>query len=235
MTQEQKAKAYDEALERARNLHKDATDMEEGIFAKQCEIIFPELRESEDEKIRGDIISLVNEFWERIGSINPEYSSRSSMIDWLEKQKFTQKDVDDAWLKGICDAKDELEKKKPAWSEEDEEMCQNILECLRNGWRKLPTDILKYESWLKSLRPQPKQEWSEEDERLLSKLQLYVDMECFDRECNGQDLLDWLRCIKQRNTWKPSKEQLEFLQLYADQNNYDGTVLTSLLNDLKKL
>lgn len=48
-------------------------------------------------------------------------------------------------------------------------------------------------------------------------------------------MLDWLRCIKQRNTWKPSEEQLKFLQYYADQNNYSGTVLTSLLNDLKKL
>ena len=40
------------------------------------------------------------------------------------------------------------------WSEEDESMLQNILDCLKNGWRKLPTDIIKYESWLKSLRPQ---------------------------------------------------------------------------------
>ena len=82
----------------------------------------------------------------------------SRMIDWLEKQKFTQKDVDDAWLKGMCDAKDELEKQKPAWSEEDEEICQNILECLKNGWRKLPTDILKYECWLESIEQRMKGE-----------------------------------------------------------------------------
>jgi len=33
-------------------------------------------------------------------------------LTWLEKQgqTFTQKDVDDAWLKGMCDAKHELEK-----------------------------------------------------------------------------------------------------------------------------
>lgn len=41
---------------------------------------------------------------------------------------------------------------KTEWSEEDEKMCQNILECLRNGWKKLPADILKYESWLESLK-----------------------------------------------------------------------------------
>lgn len=33
-------------------------------------------------------------------------------IAWLEKQgeTFTKKDVDDAYLKGVCDAKHELEK-----------------------------------------------------------------------------------------------------------------------------
>ena len=52
--------------------------------------------------------------------------------------------------------KKELKKieQKPAWSEEDENMLQNILECLRHGWKKTPTDILNYENWLKSLRPQ---------------------------------------------------------------------------------
>ena len=49
-------------------------------------------------------------------------------------------------------------------SEEDESMLQNILECLKNGWRKLPTDILKYESWLKSLRPHS--QWKPSDEML---------------------------------------------------------------------
>jgi len=55
---EEKAMAYDKALERARNLHKDAIDMGENIRAKQCEIIFPELKEmkTEDEKIRKEII-----------------------------------------------------------------------------------------------------------------------------------------------------------------------------------
>lgn len=42
-------KKYLEALERAKNLYKDAIDMGENIRAKQCEIIFPELKESENE------------------------------------------------------------------------------------------------------------------------------------------------------------------------------------------
>lgn len=50
MTPEEKAKAYDEAIEKAKNLHKDAIDLGENIRAKQCEIIFPELKESEEKQ-----------------------------------------------------------------------------------------------------------------------------------------------------------------------------------------
>ena len=102
-------KAYKEALERARNLHKDAIDMEESLLAKQCEIIFPELEESEDEKIRRELIAYF-----RNNSVTIKWSGLDvkKVIEWLEKQgqTFTKKDVDDAYLKGLCDAKHELEK-----------------------------------------------------------------------------------------------------------------------------
>ena len=35
--------------------------------------------------------------------------------------------------------------------------------------------------------------------------------------------------------WKPSDEQMATLYKYAEQNNYDGSILTSLYNDLNKL
>ena len=72
---------YDEALERARNLHKDAIDMEESLLAKQCEIIFPELKESEDERIKNEIINSIKEL-RIIGSSR----DREKAIAWLEKQ-----------------------------------------------------------------------------------------------------------------------------------------------------
>ena len=56
------------------------------------------------------------------------------------------------WLKSLKDRVQHQPQQE--WSEEDEKMLQNVLECLKHGWKKLPTDILKYESWLKSLRPQ---------------------------------------------------------------------------------
>ena len=41
--------------------------------------------------------------------------------------------------------------------------------------------------------------------------------------------------LSPQNRWKPSDEQMQTLYRYAEQNNYDGAVLTSLYNDIKKL
>ena len=71
MTQKQKAKAYDEALKVA-NKYKDTHIM----FPLIQDEIFPELRESEDEKIRKELI----EFVKSRGGFKQEY------IAWLEKQ-----------------------------------------------------------------------------------------------------------------------------------------------------
>ena len=38
-----------------------------------------------------------------------------------------------------------------------------------------------------------------------------------------------------QDNWRSSDEQMKFLWKYAEQNNYDGRILASLYNDLKKL
>lgn len=77
-------KAYQEALERAKNLYKDAIDMGENILAKQCEIIFPELNESEDEKIRKWLIDTIKSVPN--DSIEWDVINKSDVLAWLEKQ-----------------------------------------------------------------------------------------------------------------------------------------------------
>lgn len=80
LSTEEKARRYDEAIERARTEYK-----KHEAFKGFCEMlvnIFPELKMSEDEKIRKQIISFLKEF---------EYDHYrcldfSSWIDWLEKQ-----------------------------------------------------------------------------------------------------------------------------------------------------
>lgn len=86
------------------------------MTTKTCEIIFPELKESENERIRKAIYNAIKYLetelsWDFLGDVD--------ILDayaWLEKQgqTFTKKDVDDAYLEGITDTKNEMEKQYEA-------------------------------------------------------------------------------------------------------------------------
>ena len=70
-------KDYKNILEGVVNII-NTTEKSDIGFVNICNYIddnCPELKESEDEKIRKDIISLVDEFWAKIGSINPEFTT----------------------------------------------------------------------------------------------------------------------------------------------------------------
>jgi hypothetical protein len=73
---------YKEAFERARIIHKYSSDLAE---IKRMECVFPELRESEDERIR-KAISIYLDWLDGRKDCAPrgEYSIRD-MIAWLEK------------------------------------------------------------------------------------------------------------------------------------------------------
>ena len=99
LTIEEKAKAYDEALERAKAINNEKdVDIESGTTI--CEYIFPELKESEDEKIRKEIISILrNTYWT---------SSRNrfnELVAWLEKQdeQTSSQTNERAWLYLVSD------------------------------------------------------------------------------------------------------------------------------------
>ena len=112
---------YEEALKRAKYYH-DRDNIE------FLENIFPELKESEDERIRKAILELVKQSTHILNPMN-----QKSMIAWLEKkgeQKTTDKwDAEKKELKKIeqkpqriisAEAKEALYNN--AWSEEDEEL-----------------------------------------------------------------------------------------------------------------
>ena len=85
MTEEEKSKAYDEALSRAKECYVDGLSLHQP--AKDViEHIFPEIVESEDEKVRKALIELVK-CQERSGYTLLNNISTSSMLDWLDKQK----------------------------------------------------------------------------------------------------------------------------------------------------
>lgn len=107
MTQEEKARAYDEVLKQI----KECTPDENGFITIYPQEIFPELKEPEDEKVRKEIIDFLK-------LPHPQFVGKrdhEKWIAWLEKQDiFGKKDVDDAYLKGVRDTKNEIEKQYEA-------------------------------------------------------------------------------------------------------------------------
>jgi len=80
MTTEEKAKAYDDALEKVKGLFNSPRTC---FDIDQLTDIFPELHDSEDEKIRKFLIKLVNDGFTHF----PDNITRSGVLVYLEKQK----------------------------------------------------------------------------------------------------------------------------------------------------
>ena len=162
LTIEEKAKAYDEALEKLRSLHDNYDTVSTLIDIKEeLEQIFPELAESEDERVRNEIIAFVEQSIHRGGGTPIPQEQEDRWIAWLEKQgeSYTKRDVDNAYVEGMVYAKDELEKQKPSWSKEDKIMIANIRDDLfcyqtkvRDEDNQLAEDIEKEINWFKSLK-----------------------------------------------------------------------------------
>ena len=135
---------------------------------------------------------------------------------------------------------------KQEWSEEDEKCIKDIIDCLKylemedterqyNGDRVVnPKRYADMIAKLKSLRPQPKQEWSEEDKGLLVK--------CISALQNSGNwfLADKLSSLCPHPSWKPTEEQMRALDkaipLCLGVVGRNGVApLESLYEQLKKL
>ena len=146
---------------------------------------------------------------------------------------------------GDCKAKREAEQKS-AWNEEDDYNLQcciaKVQNDIDNGRIGRNRELL---TWLKSLKervlPQPKQEWSEEDEKYINDLIAYfaADMSLKHTE---EDIVNWLKSLRPQSQWRPSDEQIKVLEFFIPYvtkcsivlEKSKGTLL-SLLSDLKKL
>lgn len=172
-----------------------------------------------------------------------------------EDVKPATKEQRDTLIKAITDAgytfdfeNKELKKieQKPAWSEEDEQYF-NFLEKLLNNLQVKSTEneikkgtnshseyYFKVIQWLKSLKDsvQPKQQWSEEDERYLSYAIHAVEDMLGD---NGKNIVAWLKALSPQNRWKPSREQIKALEMAVEGNIPQPGIIQSILEQLKKL
>lgn len=198
----------------------------------KAETFFPELAESEDERVREDILAFVK----REGQHIDKYKWHK-WIAWLEKLKVFSEHGDGLYYFGnngftyVCN---------PIWDN------SSWLEKQGTSYTKRDVDDAYVEGMTfakNELEKQKSAEWSEEDEKMYNIVfeeyknrQYYSHPNLKSRDICGE-ILGWLKSLKQRCTWKPSKAQMKALDSVIDE--YDGypefDSLVSLKNDLKKL
>lgn len=174
---------YQEALERAKK----------GLPIDE---VFPELKESEDEKIRKNLIELLLDTPAQ--DIISHHLELSKVLAYLERLK----DIDclacDQHLKGYIASRKVTEEEKqkeqvPAeWSDEDEKMLEHIISDLRE-FRDCETDeelVSDYEdeiTWLKSRRPQP--HWKPSEEQIDALKRVFYNRPIGSDELNSLESL----------------------------------------------
>ncbi len=155
--------------------------------------------------------------------------------DWI-RETATWDDIQKACKLGAEWKEKHWNNSSTAWSEEDKEMFNEVINNLHNYIFKSDNtysyiDCDKHITWLKSLKdrvqPQPKQEWSEEDV-YNSKLILSTINQDQDLSLETKDkLTSWLKSLKTHITWKPSKGQLECLGYAIDKARRDYSPLAN--------
>ena len=280
MSIEEKAKAYDEAINKISDVVEAGT-IEQGL----AEWLFPELKESEGERIRKalikyftlsddnadfqccgvhykDIVAWLEAQGEQIPAnsaktckdeqkpvteINPsEFDSRLNAL-LKEFESLSKNELVDSlrFYLNVVENDGTYKEQKPTWSEEDENIRLRLIDYLY-GKSRLAKDREDGISWLKSLKdrilPQLKQEWSEEDEKMLDVIitdvnysqKHFLDSKVIDYNKKT----DWLKSLRPQSHWKPSEEQMKMLAKFID--NFDigrngKEILKSLYSDLEKL
>ena len=240
MTQEQKAKAYDEALEKARK-YRD----EEGFT--EMEDLFPELAESEDERIRKTLIHIVKGACDKYGiKYRGDDITEEKLLAYLEKQKPADgKELlyvsNKSYNIGYRDGKMAAEQKTAKWSEDDEKKLELVTDFVFDFY---PDPVMKYKlkDWLKSLCPQPKSKWSKEDNNIMEQIIMDYEGEIrrlsnstIDRQLKPiyQKRIDWLKSL--RPSWKPSEEQIGALNYAYGELFKREDVGHNILGPLQKL
>ena len=179
---------YKEALERARK-ELDVCCSQDCDAAKQIFRLFPELAESEDEKVRKAIIHFIS----HTPTVPKGIIGKETMIAWLEKQGEKKPEENKGNIGEIS----------PNWREEDEKEMAAIEHHLNNCGASI-TSIL----WLKSLKDRvgceanctTTKEWNEEDEHRIKDTVYFLDT-AKKHYASTEELdacIDWLKSFKGR-------------------------------------
>ena len=210
---------YEEALERAKTLYGNSVS-DNAIL----EHIFPELAESEDERIRKALIcglseGLSDHNWQDFGG-----ATIDECIAWLEKQK---------------------EQKPPRLTEEGQELLTRAKRC----WDEAAAERLSEIGYVIMPKAefdklQHPAEWSEEDEKEFENLTSLLDIIQGSSNLKpgvANHYRSWLKSLRPQPHWKPSEEQMEALRVVLEHkaermgSSYELSLANSLYEQLKAL
>lgn len=236
MNTEEKARAYDEALERARKIHNENVNNELLGFPEQIREIFPELRESEDERINKFLRHTFTAQYlckDKTGKWHGE--PVTNILSYLEKQKDHFRD----------DTK-KVEKQDYSGLNDLERAIHRGF--LVAGVENVPVAIIKGTANECKRTANENAEWSEEDEIKLASLINYFEGGALD--CSTEDMVRWLKSLRPQyhgdvtmteaykmglevgkaSSWKPSEDEerlintsISFLKDFADKG-YENAV-----------
>jgi len=258
---EEKAKRYDEALARANEMIKDMTNMGGVAKVDDIQYIFPELKESEDERTRKGLIEYFLHYPDH--EITYYDLKADFVIAWLEKQGNKDMGISEATKQELKDNLNKaLEKETPESYNEflEKQGEQKYVPKFKVGdtiakkhnsdindfgsftitditggkyWYndRIICDITEQDEWELYEPVRQKPAWSEEDENRINRLIAYFE----DKESfTAEDdvvYANWLKSLRPQSHWKPSDEQMVQLSKYCP----DNIALTSLYEQLKKL
>ena len=203
LTIEEKAKRYDEALEKARQLCAYPTTKP---FISDLQDLFPELAESEDETIRKFIKDVLDSYGRSIKCPTKDILLYEKSVAWLKKQdeqkpvvpKFRVGDkVKKGYLTYTVEDIGEDSYKLQAYSKDGDKGCTEFL-------------TIGYEKDYELVESKPI-EWSKEDEEMLEKV--IDNIEC--PPCTTanykpiREMVDWLKFLKDRVQPQPKQEWSE--------------------------
>ena len=172
-------KKYKKALERAKK-ELDTCGSQDCDTARQIFRLFPELAESEDERIRKSLISYLHGLGEF------DYPDKKTYHDWLE------------WL-------EKQDNNQHVWNDKDEKIWEELIEEVIDQLDSVPAPDCR----------------DKEDSKVLKRLNKW---------------LNWLKSLKQRYTWKPSKEQMKVCkEVYADLLSAKGFDVGTINSELNRL
>ena len=221
MTDKEKAKAYYEALERAKNWkekYSGSTISEDGTMMKDFDNIFPELAESpsesEDERIRKVLMDIVGRIVEKC--FTEEGVTKTSVLAWLEEQKEV----------------DVLDEEERAFADNVDSFRNACDEAYQTGYRQGIKS--EKERWLEKQKEQKPVGWSKEDEVYLNIIiedlkELYKKRKAAPDSVLGKSQMDNISWFKSL----PNRFQLQLKQEWSEEDEQLLGFIFDLLESLE--